>query len=185
MTKEDQPIEKPPTCPEMARTGISTQKMPKKCPPGLKFWILEPRENTPRNAEEVPSKRVQFWYFGRLFFSIFRVFWGYFLGVQNFGPGAIFSVFFVKIPGQAIPGLSSLGRSQGYDRDNISGPSPSREMTNRNSRKRCRAGSWVHLGVPAWSLFLSKNYRDFEASPLEFWCSEEHFTQFDLILTLF
>ena len=35
------------------------------------------------------------------------------MGVQNFGPGGIFSVFFVEIPGLAISGLCSRsGRSQ-------------------------------------------------------------------------
>ena len=29
------------------------------------------------------------------------------LGAQNFGPGGIFSVFFVEIPGRAISGLCS------------------------------------------------------------------------------
>ena len=35
------------------------------------------------------------------------------LGVQNFGPGAFFSLFFMELPGRAIPGLCSRsGRSQ-------------------------------------------------------------------------
>ena len=37
------------------------------------------------------------------------------LGVQNFGLGGIFSVFFVEIPGRAISGLCSRsGRSQSF-----------------------------------------------------------------------
>ena len=37
---------------------------------------------------------------------------------------------------------------------------------------------------PTMQPVLVKNYRDFELS-LEFWCSEGHLAQFDLILTLF
>ena len=43
------------------------------------------------------------------------------------------------------------------------------------------------LGVPPWSLlfFVKKITAISSLLPLEFWCSEGHFAQFDLILTLF
>ena len=54
-----------------------------------------------------------------------------------------------------------------------------RFLQKRFRRFRFRFGSWDTL------LFLSKNYRDFEAASLAIWCSEGYFAQFDLILTLF
>ena len=42
------------------------------------------------------------------------------------------------------------------------------------------------LGVPPWSLFFCQKITAISRLlPLEFWCSEGHFAQFDLILTLF
>ena len=90
--------------PENARPGIS-MKNTEKIPPGPKFWT--PRIS-PKNTEK-NTKNAHFWYFARYFFGIFGVFWGEDLGVQNFGPGGIFSVFFVAIPGWAISG-SVAGR---------------------------------------------------------------------------
>ena len=86
------------------------RKIPKKYP---RAEILEPQENTPK----IPKKyqNAHFLIFLGYFFGIFGVFWGEILGVQNFGPGGIFSVFFVEIPGRAISGLCSRsGRSQRY-----------------------------------------------------------------------
>ena len=84
------------------------RKMPKKIPPGPKFWT--PRiypQNTPKIPKKYPENTEN------AYFGIFSVFLGYFLGVPEFRPaGGIFSVFFVEIPGRAISGLCSRsGRS--------------------------------------------------------------------------
>ena len=83
----------------MARPGISTKKYRKNTP---RAEILEPQENTPKIPEKIP--KCAFLVFWGYFFGIFGVFWGQILGVQNFGPGGIFSVFLVETPGQAISG---------------------------------------------------------------------------------
>ena len=67
----------------------------------------------------LPFQKIPKWaflVFRGYFFGIFGVFWGYFAGVQSFGPRGIFSVFSMEIPGRAISGLCSRsGRSQfGY-----------------------------------------------------------------------
>ena len=99
--------------------------------------ILEPPKNTP----EIPKKIPKMGILGILgvFFRYFRGILGEILGVQNFGPGGIFSVFFVEIPGRAISGLCSRsGRSQkkGVNMKNFAGnpsqnhpPPPKRPLT--------------------------------------------------------
>ena len=62
--------------------------------------ILEPQENTQKKNTPPKYQKYAFLYFGGIF-SVFGVFGGLILGVQNFGPGGIFSVFFVEIPGRA------------------------------------------------------------------------------------
>ena len=42
------------------------------------------------------------------------------------------------------------------------------------------------LGIQPWSLFFGQKITAISRLlPLEFWCSEGHFAQFDLTLTLF
>ena len=84
------------------------RKIPKKYPPGLKFWTPG---IYPQNTPKIPKKYPKIQKMSVLVF--FRYFRGIFFGFQNFGPGGIFSVFFVEIPGRAISGLCSRsGRSQ-------------------------------------------------------------------------
>ena len=84
------------------------RKIPKKYPPARNSGLPEFTPKIPkkyrRNTPKIPKMTV---------FGIFSVFWGIFWGVQNFGLGAIFSVFFVEIPGRATSGLCSRrGHSQ-------------------------------------------------------------------------
>ena len=87
--------------------GISAKNAKKNTP---RPEILDSQNLPPKyleNTEKIPPK-----YQKCVFWGYFSVFWGYFPGVPEFQPGAIFSVFFVEIPGRAISGLCSRsGRS--------------------------------------------------------------------------
>ena len=92
----------------MARPGSSTKNTEKRPP---RAEILEPQENTPKILEN--TKNTHFLYFRDIFSVLSGYFGGIFLGFQNFGPGGLFSAFFVEIPGRVISGLCSRsGRSQ-------------------------------------------------------------------------
>ena len=71
------------------------QKIPKKYPRAAKSGTLK---NTPKRPKLYPKRA--FLVFNGYFFDILGVFWWYFLGVQSFGPEAIFLALFVEIPGQ-------------------------------------------------------------------------------------
>ena len=72
----------------MARPGIST-KNTEKIPPGPTFWT--PRiypQNTPKIPKKYPQNTKN------VYFGIFLVFLGYFLGVPEFRPeGYFFGIF--------------------------------------------------------------------------------------------
>ena len=98
-------VENTSTCYRAPKWPKFPRKIPKQCP---RPKILDSQNIPPKiprkYRKKYPEKTqkcvfwVFFWYFG-----------GVFLGFQNFGPGGIFSVFFVEIPGRATLGLS--GRS--------------------------------------------------------------------------
>ena len=103
-------VENAPTCcralkwpdPEFPR------KIPKKIPPGPKFW----------NSKKIPqkyrknTKNAHFGYFGGIFPAFSGYFGGKFWESRISGRGVFFRIFFVEIPGRATSGLCSRsGRS--------------------------------------------------------------------------
>ena len=88
---------------EMARPGIFThkkRKYTKKIPSSTIFWNLKTKTKIPKKKSKMCILAFRGYFFG-----IFGVFWGYFLGVQAFGPGGISSVLFLEIPGRPLWGL--------------------------------------------------------------------------------
>ena len=99
---------RPATEPRDAPTRNSHENT-EKIPSGPKFW----------NPDKIPRKyrrhapKTGILGISGTFFGIFSVFWGYFWRSRISGREGIFSVFFVEIPGQGVPGLCSRsGRSQ-------------------------------------------------------------------------
>ena len=86
------PVENAPTCNRALRWPDQEfqRKIPQKYP-GLKFWTPRISPQNTQNYRKIPPK-----YRKNALLGVFSEFGGFFLGFQNFGPGLIFSAFFVE-----------------------------------------------------------------------------------------